>query len=282
VRDPNVPESLEGWWILHRMFAFDRRGWDAQSEKKRAKIARQATELLEALQADADGDAGVAQLLGHKGDLLLTHYARAYDGLAYAQTLVDKLDLYDFLLPMASYASVLEVGLYDATAKIHAELAARGLEPNRPDWIAAFDALLQEQAESPYVAPRLYAKIPRRRYSCFYPMNKKRDGGDNWFSLPYAERAKLMVAHGKVGRTYHGQVNQVISGSIGFDDYEWGVDLYADDPLVFKRLVYEMRFDEASARYGEFGEFWSGLQFDAAQLSIYLDGRAVPTLTAPS
>jgi len=278
VRDPNVPESLEGWWILHRMFAFDRRAWDALPEKKRRKIRQQATGLFEVLQQSVDGDASLAQLIGHKGDLMLTHYARSFDGLAYAQTLVDKLDLCDYLIPLGSYVSVLEVGLYDATGKIHAELAAQDLKPNGPEWIAAFDAALKKQAESPYVAPRLYAKVPQRRYVCFYPMDKRRGERDNWYSLPFADRARLMVEHGKVGRAYHGQVTQVISGSIGFDDYEWGVDLYADDPLVFKKLVYEMRFDEASAKYGEFGAFWSGLQFSPKQLAVFLAGDAVPTL----
>jgi chlorite dismutase len=278
VRDPNVPESLEGWWILHRMFGFDRRGWGALSEKKRRKIAQQAGGLFEQLQGGGDGDLSLAQLVGHKGDLMLTHYAKTFDGLAHVQASVDKLDLSDYLIPLGSYVSVLEVGLYDATGKIHAELASRELKPNSTEWIAAFDAALQKQAESPYVGPRLYAKVPQRRYVCFYPMDKRRDGADNWYSLTFAQRAKLMVDHGKVGRAYHGQVTQVISGSIGFDDYEWGVDLYADEPLVFKKLVYEMRFDEASARYGEFGTFWSGVQFAVRQLPVFLSGDAVPTL----
>jgi peroxiredoxin len=278
MRDPNVPESLEGWWILHRMFAFNRRTWDALSDKRRDKYREHAVDLFEHLKQSDDGDAGLAQLIGHKGDLMLTHYARTYDGLAYAQTLVDKLELCDFLNPLGSYVSVLEVGMYDATGKIHAELAQRGIEPHTAEWIATFDELVRKQAESPYIAPRLFAKIPERRYVCFYPMNKKRAGTDNWYMLPFAERAKMMTEHGKVGRAYHGQVTQVISGSIGYDDYEWGVDLYADDPLVFKKLVYEMRFDEASARYGEFGEFWSGLQFSPQELAAFLNGDAVPQL----
>jgi len=123
----------------------------------------------------------------------------------------------------------------------------------------------------------LWAPIPPRRYVCFYPMDKKRAQGENWYTLPYAERAKLMLDHGKIGRTFHGLVTQVISGSIGFDDFEWGVDLYADDPLVFKKLIYEMRFDEASARYAVFGSFWSGLQFSIAELPRFLAGD-VPEL----
>jgi len=282
MRDPKVPESLEGWWILHRMFAFDRRSWDGLPEKRRVKYSAHAIDLVEHLQSGKDGDVGLAQIIGHKGDLMLTHYARTYDGLAYAQTLVDKLEVREYLQALGSYVSVLELGMYDATAKIHLELQSRSLTPQSAEWIAAFDELVRKQAESPYVGPRLWAKIPRRRYACFYPMNKKRNGADNWFMLPYDERAQLMTEHGKVGRAYHGQVTQVISGSIGFDDFEWGVDLYADDPLVFKKLVYDMRFDEASARYGEFGPFWSGVQFSASELRVFFDGDAVPALDATS
>ena len=278
MRDPNVPESLEGWWILHRMFSFDRRSWDALPEKRRSKYASHASDLFEHLQSGKDGDASCAQLIGHKGDLMLTHYARNFDGLAYAQTLVDKLEVREYLQPLGSYVSVLELGLYEATAKIHEELRSRGLAAHAPEWIAAFDELVRKQAESTHVGPRLWAKIPRRRYVCFYPMNKKREGNDNWFALPFDVRAKMMVEHGKVGRSYHGLVTQVISGSIGFDDYEWGVDLYADDPLVFKKLIYEMRFDETSSRFGEFGPFWSGVQFSSHELRVFLDGDAVPSL----
>ena len=278
MRNPNVPESFEGWWILHRMFSFDRRLWDKLADKRRLKYASHAMDLFDHLKSGKDGDAALAQLVGHKGDLMITHYSRTYDGLAYMQTLVDKLELREFLRPLGSYVSVLEVGLYDATGKIHAELAERSLTPNSPAWIGAFDELLRQQGESQYIAPRLFARIPERRYVCFYPMNKKRDGADNWFMLPFAERAKMMTEHGKVGRSYQGLVTQVISGSIGFDDFEWGVDLYADDPLIFKKLVYEMRFDEASARFGEFGDFWSGVQFSPEELAAFLDGDAVPQL----
>jgi peroxiredoxin len=278
MHDPNVPESLEGWWILHRMFALDRRAWDALPEKRRNRYASHAVDLVDHLKNSDDGDFGLTQIVGHKGDLMLTHYARNFDGLAYAQTLVDKLELREFLTPLGSYVSVLEIGLYDATGKIHAELDRRGLPPRSPEWIGAFDELMRKQEESPYIAPRRWAKIPARRYACFYPMNKKRGEVQNWYMLDFESRAKMMTQHGLLGRQYHGRVTQVISGSIGYDDFEWGVDLYADDPLVFKNLVYEMRFDEASARYAEFGAFWSGVQFSPAELPVFLNGDAVPQL----
>ena len=280
MRHPNVPESLDGWSILHRMFRFDRRRWDALDAERRAAIERDAVQLFLTLARDADADLGLAQLLGHKGDLMITHYARSFDALAEMQSHVDKLALCDFLEPRDSYVSVLELGLYEHTAKIHGDLRERGLKPYSEDWNAAFDELLAAAGAEPRNAGRLWARIPQRRYVCFYPMNKKREGADNWYSLPFADRAAMMVEHGKVGRSWHGRVTQVISGSIGFDDWEWGVDLYADDPMVFKRLVYEMRFDEASARFGTFGKFWTGMQFSVSQLGVFLTGEAAPALVS--
>ena len=278
MRHPNVPESLEGWWILHRMFAFDRLAWDVLPQAERAKISEEATRALSLLKENKDSDVGLAQIVGHKADLMLTHYSRDYDGLAHAQTTIDKTRLAEFLTPASSYVSVLELGMYDATGKIHATLAERELKPFSDEWNKAFDEMLQKEEQNPRNAGRLWAKIPQRRYTCFYPMDKKRGEQVNWYMLSYEDRARLMVEHGKIGRTYHGIVTQVISGSIGFDTHEWGVDLYADEPIVFKKLVYEMRFDEASAKYGEFGDFFSGVQFSLDQLAIYLDGKAVPAL----
>jgi chlorite dismutase len=121
--------------------------------------------------------------------------------------------------------------------------------------------------------PRLYPEIPDARYICFYPMDRKRGGNRNWYTLPMAERQRQMHEHGMVGRRYAGAVKQIISGSIGFDDWEWGVDLFASDPVVFKKLIYEMRFDEVSAVYALFGQFWVGLRCPAAQLASLLSGE---------
>ncbi len=278
MRHPEVPESLDSWWILHRMFAFDRLGWDLLPKEDRQEIVREAEKAFASLKNNDSTDIGFAQMIGHKADLMLTHYSKTYEGLAHAQTVVDKIRLSEYLTPALSYVSVLELGLYDATGKIHASLAEQNLKPNSQEWVQAFDEMLQAQAQVPHNAGRLWARIPQRRFVCFYPMDKKRGEGVNWYMLPFGERAALMLEHGKIGRTYHGLVTQVISGSIGFDDFEWGVDLYADDPIVFKKLIYEMRFDEASAKYGHFGDFYSGVQFSLDQLETYLDGNAVPAL----
>jgi len=123
---------------------------------------------------------------------------------------------------------------------------------------------------------RLFTEIPRRRHVCFYPMNKRRGETKNWYTVPFEKRAAMMREHGFIGRAYSGKVTQIISGSIGLDDWEWGVDLFADDPLVFKKLIYEMRFDEASADYAEFGPFYVGLQFSARHLPGFLEGGTPP------
>jgi peroxiredoxin len=280
MRNPNVPESIEGWWILHRMFAFDRIAWDGVQEGERKEIIAEVVKALTPLKANADTDVGLVQLLGHKADLMLTHYSRTFDGLAQAEIVFDKTRLCEFLTPTSSYVSILELGMYDASGKIHAALAERQLKPHTDEWTEAFDEMLKKEESNPRNAGRLWARIPQRRYACFYGMDKKRGESVNWYMLSYEDRAALMLEHGKIGRTYHGVVTQVISGSIGYDSYEWGVDLYADDPLVFKKLIYEMRFDEASAKYGVFGDFYSGVQFSMDQLPAYLEGTAVPSLNA--
>jgi peroxiredoxin len=279
MRHPNVPESLESWWILHRMFKFDRHAWDKLPQPERTAITDEAVQVLAPLQKASDADVSLAQLVGHRADLMLTHYSRAYDGMAHAQMVFDKTRLSTFLKETSSYVSILELGMYEATGKIHATLAEQGLTQNSEEWVAAFDAAVKKEEHNPRNASRLWARVPQRRYVCFYPMDKKRGEDVNWYMLPFEDRARMMLEHGKIGRSYHGVVTQVISGSIGFDSWEWGVDLYADDPLTFKKLVYEMRFDEASAKYGAFGEFYSGLQFTLDQLGTFLDGKAVPALS---
>jgi chlorite dismutase len=117
---------------------------------------------------------------------------------------------------------------------------------------------------------RLTPDIPPARYVCFYPMDRRRGEQKNWYMLPIQERQRQMHEHGLVGRRYAGEVRQIITGSVGFDDWEWGVTLFAEDPLVFKKLNYEMRFDEVSAVYAEFGEFFTGIRRQTAELGALL------------
>ena len=123
--------------------------------------------------------------------------------------------------------------------------------------------------EAPPWLPRLYPEIPSAKYFCFYPMDRKRAEEKNWYQVPMAERQRMMHEHGMIGRRYADCVRQIITGSIGFDDWEWGVDLFADDPLVFKKLIYEMRFDEVSAVYALFGTFYVACGSTLRALPVY-------------
>lgn len=276
MHNPNVPETLHGWSILHRLYTFDRRRWSGLTTDRQAAIQSEALRAFEKLESDGRHDLALCQVLGGKGDLMLIHYARDFEALAETEMIVSALEINDFLQPRYSYVSVLEVGRHRATARIHEELRERGLEANSAEWIGAFDQAIAEEEAA--VAARLWAEIPRRRFWCFYPMNKKRDDTWNWYALPFDERCRLMAAHGAGAKAYHGLATQVISSSTGFDDWEWGVDLFSDDPLVLKRLIYELRFDEVSSHYAQFGSFMTGLRFSPAQLPEFLAGRAVPRL----
>jgi chlorite dismutase len=203
-------------------------------------------------------------LLGHKGDLMLVHFRPGFEQLSELQTCLAHLPLWDFFEQATSYLSVVELGLYESSAKAYGALAEKGLEPHSSEWNAEIEQTLERQREA--MKPRLFPEMPPAKYVCFYPMDRKRGEQKNWYQLPMGERQRQMGDHGAIGRRYAGKVKQVITGSIGFDDWEWGVDLFADDPLVFKRLIYEMRFDEVSAVYALFGSFYVGLRLDATGL----------------
>lgn len=266
-----APNTLEGFSILHQFFKLRRREWNAAPAANRASALEQARDVFAAMERREDGQSALFRQLGHKGDLIAIHFRRGLDDLAEAQSQVASLALAEFLELSNSYLSVVEIGLYESTVRLHAELARQGVKPHSPQWRAATETELADQAAK--LAGRLWTRIPDRRYVCFYPMNKRRHGADNWYMLPIAERQRLMHDHGLIGRRYAGQVNQVISGSVGLDDWEWGVDLFADDPLVFKRLVYEMRFDESSARYAEFGPFQVGIRTAPPDLAGLIEGN---------
>ena len=276
MHDPRVPETLEGWALLHQMFRVRWDEWRARPDGERRERAAESARALAAMSGEA-GATALSTLLGHKADLMLVHFRRSFDDLQAAQLAVARGALAPFLEPTTSYVSVVELGMYEMTAQIHARLAGKGLAAGSAEFESAFDAEMDEQRGR--VKGRLYLEVPARRYVCFYPMNKRRGEAKNWYAVPVEERARMMRDHGMIGRHYAGAVTQIISGSIGFDDWEWGVDLFADDPVVFKKLIYEMRFDEASAWYAEFGPFYTGLQFSASELPRFLEGE-VPALRA--
>ena len=240
------PETLEGWFALHQLYAVDRRALREMPPEPLHAARCAAAETLRALSApDGDGWSAVVSLVGSSADVLLVHFRPTLEDLAEVQERVARLSIMDVLRPHTHFLSVTEVGLY--------QLAAHAADdPKR-------DERLRAERESPHTSRRLFPTPPEGMpFVSFYPMSKRRDPGQNWYTLPLPERSKLMHSHGLTGRRYAGRVVQIITGAIGLDRWEWGVTLFARDPLDFKKLVTEMRFDEVSAKYAEFGDFYVG------------------------
>lgn len=268
---PPVPLTIEGYSVLHQMMRVRWSAWRPLRKAQKTEIVREASALLSEMEQNPTGQSAAYSLLGHKGDLMFVHFRESFDALNQVELELSHLRLNDFLEPTTSYLSVIELGLYESTLKTYKTLADRGIEPNSDEWNREIQQTLVRQKEA--MRPRLFPEIPKARYISFYPMDRRRGEDKNWYALPIEERARQMNEHGLIGRRYAGEVKQVISGSIGFDDWEWGVDLFADSPLVFKKLIYEMRFDEVSAVYAQFGHFYVGLRCSWCQLGNLLNGE---------
>ena len=236
-----------GWGVLHLYYRVDRER--AERDAGAAKIVRDAFAALA-----ADGHQGVAMaMLGHKADLGVIALG---PDLARLQQFQNEL-LAAPLEPVYSYVSLTEQSEYGATEDDERTRLVRE-ENVKGEELEARLAAWRDRIEH-YRENRVHPNLPMKQCCCFYPMSKRRAAGANWYELPFEERKELMAGHARVGRTYAGRVLQLITGSTGIDDWEWGVTLLADDPAALKEIVYEMRFDPVSARYGEFGPFFTGL-----------------------
>ncbi len=231
-----VAVTLEGWFALHDFRSLDWSAWRNASHEDRRAAQEELVDWLkksEAIHEDKTGSLALYTIVGQKADFVMMHLRETLEELNDLETQFNKLLFAAYTYPSHSYVSVVELSNY---------VNQTGTDP----------------MENPEIIARLKPALPKMNHICFYPMNKKREGNDNWYSLSIDERKSMMRKHGMIGRQYAGKVKQIITGSVGFDDWEWGVTLFADDALQFKKLVYEMRFDEVSARFGEFGEFFVG------------------------
>lgn len=246
-----VPETLEGWFALHDLRRLERVLWSSLPAIDRKKALQEAADLLASFEEVTDapeGRSATFAVIGHKADLLMLHLRPEVGQLLELERAFDHTVLSSFTTRPYSYLSVTEVSRHGAA-----------------------DGTAENIEGTPYVQARLRPDIPAESaFLCFYPMSKKRQGTDNWYTLDSSERGDLMRAHGRTGRRYAGKVTQIVTGSTGLDDWEWGVTLFADDPLQFKKLVYEMRFDEVSARFADFGPFYVGRRLPPEDLSWYL------------
>ena len=268
---PEAPETLEGWYILHDVYAVDWPLWRGLEPPERDEIAGEAGDWLTAAVGCAKGDSAAYSVLTQKGDLMFVHYREAPDELNRVELSLRQIRLYDFLVPTYSFLSVIEVGLYELTTIATKRLADQGIHPGSDEYEQYFETEVGKQKRR--AEAKLFRDIPEHRYMCFYPMSKRRGDQVNWYTLDVEDRRELIRGHGRIGHRYREQATQVIGGSIGLDDWEWSVSLHADDALVFKKLVHEMRFDPASALYAEFGPFCVGIRIEPGQMPALLAGE---------
>lgn len=254
------PETTEGWYAFHQILSVDRAALRVLPDATRAEMLRSAEAALsEIALPDGGGWSAVVPLIGSRADVMLVHFRPTLDAIGAVQASLARAALFDHLTPQYAFLSVTEAGLYHASAQLAGEAEARGGAVGDAAYREAMDARVSAERASQHVQRRLFPPLPAELpYVCFYPMSKRRAPAQNWYALPLEERSRLMMAHGMTGRGYAGRVMQVITGAIGLDAWEWGVTLFAGDPLTFKKLVTDMRFDEVSAQYAEFGDFYVG------------------------
>jgi hydrogen peroxide-dependent heme synthase len=259
------PETLEGWYLAHRILAFNRAALRARGDRE--ALVRDADAALAALATPAEGGWTLAlPLVGSAGSLMVVHARPTLESLATAERVLGATALFDHARTEYAFLSVTEAGLYHVTAELAKAAVGRGGAVGDDAYRAALAERAAAERESPHVRRRLYPPVPDDMpYLCFYPMSKRRDPGVNWYELSLEDRSRLMYAHGTTGRRYAGRVQQIISGAIGLDEWEWAVTLFAKDPLDLKRLVTDMRFDEVSARYATFGRFFVGMRGSIAE-----------------
>lgn len=230
-------QTLDGWYCLHDFRTIDWAAWKQLTSDERQKAIQEFDHFLDkwdqTMQAK-EGSYAFYSIVGQKADFMLMWLRPTMEDLNAVETAFNKTRLADFTIPSYSYVSVVELSNY----------LAAGVEG--------------DPYEHPRIKSRLYPILPRTKYLSFYPMDKRRVKDENWYMLSMDERRDMMKSHGHIGRQYAGKVKQIITGSVGLDDWEWGVTLFSDDALQFKKLIYEMRFDEVSAKYGEFGSFYVG------------------------
>jgi chlorite dismutase len=256
---PLVPR--EGWHVMHLFYHVDHSQWALYGDDEKRQAKTRLTELVQEIRANPDTHLLIFSVATPKADLgfmLLT------PDLQVANMYEKQLSLSlgpEILSPSYSYLSQTEGSEYTTTREQYAAetlVGEKGLAEGTPEFEAALKEFDERMAH--YRKHRLYPVLPDWPVICFYPMSKRRSGADNWYSLGYEQRRELMAGHARVGRTYSGRILQLITGSTGLDEYEWGVTLLAKDTIDIKSIVYEMRFDEVSARYAEFGDFYIGMQ----------------------
>ncbi|MEA3209941.1 MAG: hydrogen peroxide-dependent heme synthase [Chthoniobacter sp.] len=265
-----LPDRLipaEGWHVLHLFYKVEQGPWSLLSPQDQLAARTHLTELVAEIRAAEGAQLLTFAMVSPKADLgfmLLCADLHAANG--FEKRLTNSLGP-DVLTPVYSFFSMTERSEYTTSEAEYAESLVKeeNLQAGTAEHAEKVEAFRQRMTK--YLKDRLYPVLPPWPVMCFYPMNKRRgEPGQNWYALSFEERKKLMGGHARVGRTWHGKILQLITGSTGLDDWEWGVTLLAHDPANIKGIVYEMRFDAVSAQFAEFGEFYIGLQVPLDEL----------------
>lgn len=262
---PLIPQA--GWHVMHLFYSVDHSNWSLLSKQEQRDAKTKLTELVQEIRSHKDTHLLTFAVATPKADLgfmLLT------PDLQLANHFEKRLTLglgADILHPTYSYLSQTEGSEYMTTTEQYIEetlIGEKQLKVDSEEYNTALKAFEERMAH--YLQHRLYPVLPEWPVICFYPMSKRRAGADNWYALDFDARKELMQGHARVGRKYAGKILQLITGSTGLDEHEWGVTLLAHDTFHIKEIVYEMRFDEVSARYGEFGDFIIGTTLNLKDL----------------
>ncbi|MBX0324162.1 heme-binding protein [Halomicroarcula sp. F13] len=257
------PQTEEGWYVLHDCRRIDWDAWREAPQRVRDRALSEGIDFLSAYEAIEDAEEGqtaVYTVLGHKADLMVLHLRPTMGDLDAAERHFEQTEFAQFTEQVYSYVSVTEASGYTEKAREYFE-----------------GEVDDDSGLAQYIQARLHPEVPDEEFVCFYPMSKRRDPDQNWYDTSFEERAAHIKRHGDIGRGYGGDVNQMICGSIGFDDYEWGITLWSEDMTSIKELLTEMRFDPSTSKFAEFGPFYVGRRFDPADLPAVLAGQRVPT-----
>jgi peroxiredoxin len=256
----SVPHTLTpvggGWHCSHLYYSFDRRELAQLSDTARAAGCREIIAALDPKATEAPLRLQASVVSGQKADfgLMLLDPDPLKIDRVHQRLMAGALG--PALLPRYSFISITEISEYVQSAEQFADrLATEGMDRNSAEFAARVKGYADRLVEMN--RQRLTPDLPSFPASCFYPMNKKRKVGENWFTLSKEQRSHLMIEHARSGMAFAGRVSQLITVGVGLDDWEWGVTLWAASPEYLKDIVYRMRFDEASARYAEFGPFYT-------------------------
>lgn len=258
-------QPLEGWHCAHLYYRFDRGVLAALNDSQRRSGRDEIVQILDPAGSEAPARLQTSIVSGHKADfgLMLLDADPLRIDAVHQRLLASPLG--PALMPAYSFISITEVSEYVPTVERYGQrLVAEGEDPEGPAYQAKLKAYAAREAAMRQ--QRLYPDLPPWPNTCFYPMNKMRHPGANWFTLDVEERHRLMTEHGRTGMSFGGRVTQLITVALGLDDWEWGVTLWARNPQFLKDIVYTMRFDEASAKYAEFGPFYVSYVTTAAKM----------------